>query len=160
LTEKKTEVTKAEKMADDIDKLAASLQETILEGYSKKFKEELFNPRNLGKIENPDSHVRIKGVCGDTIEMSLIISDEKIHDVKYLTDGCGATVACASYVTRKAQGKSIEEALQMEPDDVVRYFEGLPEEHKHCAKLAVITLKAAVEEYLSKSNGNSIDTGE
>ena len=143
-------------MADDIDKLAASLQETILEGYSQKFKDELFNPRNLGKIENPDSHVRIKGVCGDRIEMSLIIRDEKIHDIKFVTDGCGATVACASYVTRTAQGKSIEKALRMEPDDVDRYFEGLPEEHKHCAKLAVITLRAAVEEYRSKPNSHNL----
>ena len=145
-------------MADDIDKLVESLQEAILAGYSQKFKDELFNPMNFGKIENPDSHVRIKGVCGDTIEMSLIVRDEKIHDIKFTTDGCGATVACASYVTRTAQGKSIEEAFRTEPEDVDRYFEGLPEEHKHCAKLAVITLMALLEEYRSKpSPENSID---
>ena len=140
------------KMADNIDEIVKSLQETVLAGYSQKFKDELFNPRNIGEIENPDSHVRITGVCGDTIKMSLTIRDERIHDIKFATDGCGATVACASYVTRTAQGKSIEEALRMEPDDVDRYFEGLPEEHKHCAKLAVITLGAAVEEYRSKPN--------
>jgi len=139
-------------MADDIDELVKSLQEAILAGYSQKFKDELFNPRNFGEVENPDSHVRIKGVCGDTIEMSLIVRDEKIHDIKFTTDGCGATVACASYVTRTAQGKSVEEALRMEPDDVDRYFEGLPEEHKHCAKLAVITLRALLDEYCSKKN--------
>ena len=139
-------------MADDIDRLVESLREAILAGYSQKFKDELFNPMNFGKIENPDSYVRIKGVCGDTIEMSLIVRDERIHDIKFTTDGCGATVACASYVTRTAQGKSIEEALQMEPDDVDRYFDGLPEEHKHCAKLAVITLRALLDEYRSKPN--------
>jgi nitrogen fixation NifU-like protein len=143
-------------MADDIDEIVKSLQEAILAGYSRKFKDELFNAKNIGTIENPDSHVRITGVCGDTIEMSLTVRDERVHDIKFATDGCGATVACASYVTRTAQGKSIEEALRMEPDDVDRYFEGLPEEHKHCAKLAVITLRAAVEEYRSKPNSDSL----
>ena len=142
-------------MADNIDEMAKSLQEAVLAGYSQKFKDELFNPKNFGEIENPDSRVAIKGVCGDTIEMSLAIKDGRIHDIKFATDGCGATVACASYVTRTAQGKSIEEALRMESDDVDRYFEGLPEEHKHCAKLAVITLRAAVEEYRSKPNRES-----
>jgi nitrogen fixation NifU-like protein len=137
-------------MADDIDKLVESLQEAILSGYSQKFKDELFNPANIGKIENPDSHVRVTGVCGDTIEMSLTVRDERIHDIKFTTDGCGATVVCASYVTRTAQGKSIEEALRIEPDDVDQYFEGLPEQHKHCAELAVITLRALLEKYSNK----------
>jgi nitrogen fixation NifU-like protein len=141
-------------MAEDIDEIVKNLQEAILAGYSQRFKDEFFNPRNIGTIENPDSHVRITGVCGDTIEMSLTIRDERIHDIKFTTDGCGATIVCASYVTRTAQGKSVEEALRTEPDDIDQYFEGLPEEHKHCAKLAVITIRAAVEEYRNKSNPN------
>ena len=139
-------------MTDDIDGIVKKLQEAVLAGYSQRFKNEFFNPRNFGTIENPDSHVRITGVCGDTIEMFLTIRDERIHDIKFTTDGCGATIVCASFVTRTAQGKSVEEALRIEPDDVDQYFEGLPEEHKHCTKLAVITLRAAVEEYRNKSN--------
>jgi len=142
-------------MADDIDKLVEGLQKAVLAGYSQKFKDELFNPKNIGKIENPDSRVRIKGVCGDTVEMFLTVRDGRIYDIKFVTDGCGATVACVSYVTRTAQGKPIKEALRMEPDNVDRYFEGLPEEHKHCAKLAVITLRALLEEYCSKASSEN-----
>ena len=139
-------------MADDIDGIVKKLQEAVLTGYSQKFKDEFFNPRNFGTIENPDSHVRTTGVCGDTIEMYLSVRDERIHDIKFTTDGCGATIVCASYVTRTAQGKSVEEALRIEPDNVDRYFEGLPEEQKHCAKLAVITLRALLEKYCGKPN--------
>ena len=134
-------------MADHIDDIVKSLQEAVLAGCSQKLKDELFDTRNIGRIENPDSHVRITGVCGDTIEMSLSIQDTKIHDIKFTTDGCGFTVACANYVARTAKGKSIKEALFIEPDDVDGYFEGLPEENKHCAKLAVITLRALLEEF-------------
>ena len=137
-------------MADDIDKIARTLQDAIFKGYSEKFKEEFSNPQNIGKIENADSQVSITGVCGDTVEMYLAIKDGRIDDIKFMTDGCGATVACASYVARVVKGKTIEEALLMKPEDVDSYFEGLPEESKHCAKLAIDTLKAALNTYENK----------
>ena len=134
-------------MAKNIDHLAKSLQEAVLADYSQKLKDELFNAKLIGKVKNPDSHVRITGVCGDTIEMSLSIRDRKIQDIKFTTDGCGFTVVCANYVARTAMGKSIDEALGIEPNEVDQYFEGLPDENKHCAKLAVMTLRALLEEY-------------
>ena len=133
-----------------LDKLARDIQESLLEGYSERFKREFLNPKNIGKIEDPDCQVSIKGVCGDTIEMSLSVKNGRISDIKFMTDGCGATISCASYVTRTAKGKSIEEALRITQDDVDKYFEGLPEEHKHCAKLAAMTLTSALERYVGK----------
>ena len=134
-------------MADDIDKIARTLQEAILEGYSEKFKQEFSNPKNIGKIEDADSRVSITGVCGDTIEIYLALKDGKINDIKFMTDGCGATIACASYVTRTVKGKAIADALLMKPEDVDSYFEGLPDESKHCAALAIDTLKAVLNRY-------------
>jgi len=137
-------------MTDDIDKIAQTLQEVIFKGYSEKFKEELANPKNIGKIEDADSQVSITGVCGDTVEMYLALKDRRIDDIKFVTDGCGATIACASYVARAVKGKTIEEALRMKPEGVDSYFEGLPEESKHCAKLAIDTLKAVLNMYENK----------
>jgi len=134
-------------MAEDHDRIAQHLQEAILEGYSQKFRDEFLNPKNIGELEHADSHIRITGPCGDTIEMWLVIEDGKISDIRFMTDGCGATITCASYVTGAAKGKSIEEALRIRQEDVDEYFEGLPDEHKHCAKLAVMTLTAAIEKY-------------
>ena len=141
-------------MTKDHDKIAQDLQEAILEGYSEKFKNEFMRPENIGRIEDPDSHASITGICGDTIQIYLIVRDGKISDISFMTDGCGATITCASYVTRTAKGKSLEEALLIKPEDVDKYFEGLPEDHKHCAKLAVITLTAAIKKYQSKLNRN------
>jgi nitrogen fixation NifU-like protein len=139
-------------MTEEHDKIAQELQESILEGYSEKFKNEFMRPENIGRTKDPDSYVSITGVCGDTIEIYLVVRDGKISDIRFMTDGCGATITCASYVTRTAKGKSLEEALRIKPEDVDEYFEGLPEEHKHCAKLAVITLTAVIEKYQSKFN--------
>ena len=139
-------------MAQKPDKIARDLQEAMLEGYSENFRSEFLRPENIGRMEDSDSHVSITGVCGDTVDMYLAIKDGRISDVKFMTDGCGATIACASYVTRLAKGKSIEDVLRIKPEHIDNYFEGLPEEHKHCAKLAVIALAAAVREYQRKSN--------
>ncbi|MCP4610851.1 MAG: iron-sulfur cluster assembly scaffold protein [Planctomycetes bacterium] len=141
-------------MTKEYDKIAKELQEAILEGYSEKFQNEFMRPENIGRIENTDSYVSVTGVCGDTIEIYLVVRDGKINDISFMTDGCGATITCASYVTRMARGKSLEEALRIKPEDVDKYFEGLPEDHKHCAKLAVMTLTAAIEKYQSKLNKN------
>jgi nitrogen fixation NifU-like protein len=141
-------------MIKRLDKIAQDLQEAVLEGYSEKFKNEFLRPENIGKIDDSDSYAGITGVCGDTLEIFLLIRHGKISDIRFMTDGCGATITCASYVTRTAKGKSLQEALRIKPEDVDKYFEGLPEEHKHCAKLAVITLKAAIEKYQSSLNKN------
>jgi nitrogen fixation NifU-like protein len=130
--------------------MASEPQNSTLTGISERFKIELLNPQNIGKINDPDSHVRVTGVCGDTIEMYLSVKSGKIIDIKFWTNGCGATIACSSYVTRISKGKSIESAFKIKPKDIDNYFEGLPDEHKHCAKLAVITLKAVLKEYARK----------
>ena len=132
------------------ENMVDGLQNATLEGLSEKFKSELLNPQNIGRIDNPDSHVRVTGVCGDTIEMYLSVESGKIINIKFLTNGCGATIACSSYTTRISKGKSIESAFKIKPKDIDNYFEGLPDEYKHCAKLAVITLKAALKEYAKK----------
>jgi len=153
-------VNKAGKMTDNIDEIAKSLQETVLEGYSPKLKDELLDPKNIGKIEDADSQVSITGVCGDTVELYLTIKDRRINDIKFTTDGCGATIACSSYVTRIAKGKTIEEALRIEPEDVDDYFQGLPEENKHCAKLSVSALKAALNMYENKEQKPKFSSAE
>jgi nitrogen fixation NifU-like protein len=137
-------------MTEEIDRFVRDLQEELLRGYPRNLKDEFLYPQNVGKIKDSNSHVSVTGVCGDTVEMFLLIRDGTISDISFQTDGCGFTVACASYVTRTAKGKTIEEALQISPEDVDAYFEGLPAEHKHCAKLSVMTLRAAIENHRSK----------
>ena len=143
------------RMENDWEKFARELQDTVLEGYSDQLKHEFLHPQNMGKIENPSGSASITGVCGDTVEMYLSISDGRISDIRFATDGCGFTTACASYVTRISKGKTIEDALRIKPRDVDTYFGGLPAENKHCPVLAVGTLVRALEKYLAGSREGS-----
>ncbi|KPK41781.1 MAG: hypothetical protein AMJ65_08780 [Phycisphaerae bacterium SG8_4] len=142
-------------MAAENERIAQELQESIFKGFSHSLRNEILNSRNIGRIDGPDSYVSVTGICGDTIEMFLNVTDGRISELRFMTDGCGFTIACASYVTRMAVGRTVEGALLIRPENVDKYFGGLPEEHKHCAKLSVMTLEAVIENYRGKSKRSS-----
>jgi nitrogen fixation protein NifU and related proteins len=101
-------------------------------------------PFNRGCLEAPHGYAKGVGSCGDSIELTLRLRGETIAEVGHRPVGCDYTVACASAVSILAIGKTLEESLQIQPEDVERELGGLPEDHRHCARLAVNTLGDAV----------------
>ena len=130
------------------DRLAAELQREIDEQergfYSDKVVEEAHNPSNLGRMVEPDVRGMVRGWCGDTMEFYLRLDGERITEATFMTDGCGATVACGSMLAKMARGMLLEEAGGIMPQDLIVALDGLPEEHAHCAELAVSTLQNAL----------------
>ena len=139
----------------DFDELVKKMEEEILEEargiYTEKTLEEAYNPKNVGELETPSGAARVTGPCGDTLQIHIKVEENKIVDCKFITDGCGASMACGSVVTELAKGKTIEEALRVDEKDVLSVLGGLPEENVHCSVLAVDTLRAALEDYKSKN---------
>ena len=133
---------------DNFDRTVAELQQQIIEQeralYSDKVLEEAHNPRNLGRMPEPDACAVVCGWCGDTMEVYLRLEGERIGEVTFMTNGCGPSVACGSMLTRLVQGISLEEAGRIEPEDLLAALDGLPEESVHCAELAVSTLREAI----------------
>ena len=132
----------------DFDRLVAELQQQIVEQeralYSAKVIEEAHNPKNLGRMDGPDAYGIVRGWCGDTMEIYLRLSGERIGEVTFMTDGCGPSVACGSMLTTMVGGMSLEEAGEIRPEDLIAALDGLPEESLHCAELAVNTLHEAI----------------
>lgn len=116
--------------------------------YSKKTIEYSKNPVNVGRMNDPDGSAYIKGPCGDTMEIYLIIENDIITEAKFYTDGCGVTFACGSAITELAKGKSIAELLSISPQTIIDKLENLPPEHIHCSILAVSTLHKALADYM------------
>jgi len=57
------------------------------------------NPRNYGKIENPDiSQKDSNPLCGDELEMHINLRENKVADVKFT--GKGALQVCGSLFTK------------------------------------------------------------
>ena len=144
---------------DDFVKFLKELQKKIEydeeQTYSKIVIHEYRNPSNFGDIENPDAVGIIKGPCGDTMKIYLIIEKKKIKNVSFWTDGCGATIACGSMITKMVKGITIEKAACISNEKLSSALNGLPEEHLHCSKLAVNSLQKAIKNYESKSNNLS-----
>jgi len=135
-------------MATDFDSFMEELQQEILEQaravYSEKVVQEFYNPSNVGRMPGPDARGIVRGWCGDTMEIYLRLDGGKIQAATFMTDGCGPTVACGSMLTRMVTGKSLEDADEILPEDLLEALDGLPEENVHCAELAVVTLHNAL----------------
>ena len=148
----------------DFDVLLENLQAEILkeekEIYTERTLKEAYNPKNVGVLKEPGGAARVTGPCGDTMQIHLKVKvkvkvkvnvkedlSDKIVDCKFITDGCGASVACGSVITELVKGKTIEEASMLTPESILAVLGGLPEENIHCASLAVDTLKAAIANY-------------
>ena len=108
------------------------------------------NPAYFGRMNDPTCAAWIKGQCGDTMEVYLVIEDEIITNARYHTDGCGSTHACALLAMELCRKKSVMEALGISPKTIIDKLNNLPYENYHCAILAVTTLHKAIADYLLK----------
>jgi nitrogen fixation NifU-like protein len=112
------------------------------------------NPRNVGVIDDADGVGRAGNpVCGDLMEMSIKIEDERIKDIKFRTFGCGAAIATSSMATELIKGKTIDEALEISNRAIAEALDGLPPIKMHCSVLAAEALRITLADYY-KRQGN------
>lgn len=142
-----------EKIMDDrlketADEIQAAILKEAQEIYSRQVIERWLNPVNWGALEEPDGFSKITGPCGDTMQIGLKIANGRISEVKYVTDGCATSIASGSMATGLAQGKTLEEGLNISRPVILEALGGLPEESEHCALLASTTLQTAIQNYL------------
>ena len=132
---------------DEFDEFVKELQAEIdaeeEKEFSKTVLEEYRNPSNIGAIANPDAEAKYRGPCGDLMHFTFRIKDDVIEDMKFVTDGCGPTIACGSKLSKMVKKLSIKKALAITPEQLEKKLGGLPQTHEHCAVLAINTLNKA-----------------
>jgi len=116
--------------------------------YNEILIDHFLHPRNVGEIENPDA-VAVVGdpTCGDFIKVYLKVEEGKISAFKFLTQGCPGAISTSSIATELAIGKSLEEALQLTDNDVIKAAGGIPARKAHCSLLAIRGLRQAIANY-------------
>ena len=114
---------------------------------SRRFWQHANTPRNLGSCGDANAVATGVGSCGDSITVGLRVKGNTLEKVKCIPEGCVYTVACASAMSVLSAGRNIDDALQLQPEDVVKELEGLPDDHLHCARLAINTLGEAIADY-------------
>jgi nitrogen fixation NifU-like protein len=147
-------------MSSDFEKTVNELQASVMEDarkvYSEKVIERWLNPRNQGEVRNADGFAKIKGPCGDTMQISFKVKGGRLARIKFMTDGCASSIAAGSMATELAQGKKIEEAAEISQQMILEALKGLPEESVHCALLASNTLKEAIKNHCDSKRNDPV----
>ncbi|TFG01317.1 MAG: hypothetical protein EU540_04025, partial [Promethearchaeota archaeon] len=120
-------------MAEEhFDEFVKNLQKEIinkeLEQYNQYVVKLFHNPKNWGKppINKISVWHAYEGPCGDTMQFFLKINNNNIIEkANFITDGCGATVAAGSQTTLLIEGKSLDFAENLRPEDIENALGGL-----------------------------------
>ncbi len=119
-------------------------------GYSDRAIEYYENHLNVGRIENPDVQYIFTGPCGDTMELFLKITSNVITEAKFQAIGCAGTFTSGSALTKMINGKTLKDCEKLDENDIQKHLSAIPQQKVHCARLAILTLKKAIEQYEKK----------
>ena len=111
-------------------------QEELLDHYE--------NPSNYGTLPDPDiSHEEDNPLCGDQIRIDLIVKDDRVKEVRFSGHGCTISLAAASMLTEKIEGKTLDEVKHLSKEDMLNMV-GIPlgPVRLKCALLPLKVLKA------------------
>lgn len=124
--------------------------------YTADVMEHFSKPHNYGKIKNPDGIGKVGNlVCGDVMWLYIKVGKNKtgkefVKDIKFETFGCVAAIATSSVITDLAKGKTLEEAIAIDKQEIVKSLGGLPPIKLHCSVLAADALAEAIYDYFQK----------
>lgn len=123
--------------------------------YSEKVLDHYENPRNVGSFDKDEPNVGTGMVgapaCGDVMRLQIKVSDSGvIEDARFKTYGCGSAIASSSLLTEWVRGKTLDQARQIKNTEIAEEL-ALPPVKIHCSVLAEDAIKAAIDDYHSKS---------
>ena len=126
------------------------LAEAAVMAYSDIFLEHLEHPRNVGWLKEHDAAGTI-GAPGRPpfMAMSFRFVDGVVGEVKYRTFGCGPAIAAGSLLTEMVLGRSVEQCLALEEEQLIDTLGDIPSDKTWCVELALSTMRKALDSYLA-----------
>jgi nitrogen fixation NifU-like protein len=68
-------------------------------------------PRGFGRLEHATHRAQgYNPLCGDQLELELIVESDRVQDVRFTGKGCAISTASASLLTEAVRGRSLGEA--------------------------------------------------
>ncbi len=106
------------------------------------------HPLNKKRITHPSLyHHEVNPICGDEVELFVIVKDERVTDIGFEGNGCAISQAAASVTTEELKGKTLAEAQHITPTTILSLLglEKLNPTRLRCATLALEALKKAIK---------------
>jgi len=101
-------------LAEGQSRASASFSLPLGELYETVVTDHATRPRNFGKLEEGAVHVHGDNPsCGDTLDLHVQLSPEKVENIKFTGSGCTICMTSASLMTLKLKGKSRTEARRL-----------------------------------------------
>ena len=129
--------------------------------FSSAVLDHFYHPRNAGVAEGfnrryleQDNPWRIR------IEFTARVREDRIEELRFRTQSCVTTTACSSALTEMAQGRSVDDALAITPEQLSERLGTIPSEKLYCCRLAVATLRRALQSAPTSSLEKSDHKGE
>ena len=125
--------------------------------YSEKLKEHFMNPKNILQGESTDEFdgVGMEGnlQCGDQMMVVIKVDKEKeiITDCQWKTYGCASAIASTSVLSEMVKGRTLDDAFHISPKEVAVELGGLPDNKIHCSVLGDKALRAAINDYYTRT---------
>src|SRR5947209_16139076 len=109
------------------------------------FEHHLSSPQGEGRLPADGVAARAGGAaCCDEIELSVAIEQDRVSDVGFSADGCGATIGAGSAAVTLARSKTVLEVARIGPEEIARELGGLSPGKFHAAELAADALARAL----------------
>ena len=114
-------------------------------------------PRNVGKMKKYDGLGKVGNLlCGDILWLYIKVGKNKqgkeiIKKASFSTYGCTIAIANSSLITTIVKGKTLEEAMKITKEDLLKRLGKVPLFKIHCSLLAADALSEAIYDYLSKN---------
>lgn len=140
--------------AGDLDDFLEGLQEKMDEEALRLYGQDGYKRWrqgvNFARMQAPSCQSKVKGSCGDTIEMFFKVHNDRVVEASFFTDGCGSSMVCGSVAADLCRGATLDEAADIDPRRILSLLGDLPEHDQHCATLAAAAAREAVHAWMIK----------
>ena len=106
------------------------------------------NPKNKGKIANPDLESKLfNPLCGDEVTLQIKLKDRQVVEKAVFSgNGCAISQASASLLAEKIEGKNLKDVRKLKGNDILELIGINPSPARlKCAFLSLEVLMEALK---------------